>query len=163
MTMKKYYSRFIMFTLLMMVSSLIIAQSAAKPIGPPIAKFKPPVVQSYLGKLTGKNAVASVEEGKNLIVLPLKIMDDKKVNYTIVSYQFAYKRIGAKEDEETGKITAQSDMVARQFNATPLPAIWQNNIAETLHKGESLFFFDIIVLDKQGRRFFAPELNITIQ
>jgi hypothetical protein len=163
MAMKIYYTRFIMVTLLMMVGSLIIAQSAAKPIGPPIVKFKPPVVQSYLGTLTGKNAVASVEEGKNLIVLPLKIMDDKKLNYSVVSYQFAYKRIGAKEDEETGKITAQSDMVARQFNATPLPAIWQTNISETLHKGESLYFFDIIVLDKQARRFFAPELNITIQ
>ena len=54
-------------------------------------------------------------------------------------------------------------MVSSQFNATPLPAIWQTNIAETLHKGETLHFFDIIVLDKQGRRFFAPELKITIQ
>lgn len=161
--MKKYYPRFIMVTLLMMVSSLIIAQTAAKPIGQPIVKFKPPVVQSYLGTLTSKNAIASVDEGKNLIVLPLKIMDDKKATYTIVSYQFAYKRIAAKEDEETGKITPENDLVTNQFNVTPLPAIWQTNIAETLHKGESLYFFDIIVLDKQGRRFFAPELNITIQ
>jgi hypothetical protein len=97
------------------------------------------------------------------MLLPVKILDDKKVNYTIASYQFAYKRISSKEDEETGKITAENDLVARQFNVTPLPAIWQTNIAETLHKGESLYFFDIIVLDKQGRRFFAPELNITIQ
>ena len=161
--MKKYYPRFIMLTLLMMAGNLIIAQTAAKPIGRPITKFKPPVVQPYLGTFTTKNAVASVEEAKNVIVLPLKIMDDKKVNYTIASYQFAYKRIGVKEDEETGKITAESDLVASQFNVTPLPAIWQNNIVETLHKGESLYFFDIIVLDKQGRRFFAPELNITIQ
>jgi hypothetical protein len=62
--MKKYYPRFIMVvTLLMMVSSLIIAQTAAKPIGPPITKFKPPVVQSYLGTSTGKNAVASKNIG----------------------------------------------------------------------------------------------------
>ena len=54
-------------------------------------------------------------------------------------------------------------MVTNQFTVTPVPAIWQTNIAETLKKGESLYFFDIIVLDKQGRRFFAPELNITIQ
>jgi hypothetical protein len=26
-----------------------------------------------------------------------------------------------------------------------------------------LYFFDIIVYDKQGRLFFAPELKITIQ
>ena len=147
----------------MMVSSLIIAQSAAKPIGPPIAKFKPPVVQSYLGALTGKNAVAGVEEGKNLIVLPLKIMDDKKVNYTIASYQFAYKRIGITEDEATGKTSPQSDVAASRFTTTPLPEVWQKNVMDGLHQGEELYFFDIIVFDKQGRRFFAPELRITIQ
>lgn len=161
--MKKYYTCFLMVAFFTILGGHIIAQTTVKAVEKPIVKYKPPVVQSYLGALTSKTAVASVEEGKNLIVLPLKIMDDKKVNYTIASYQFAYKRIGAKEDEETGKITAETDMVTNQFTATPLPAIWQTNIVEALKKGESLYFFDIIVLDKQGRRFFAPELNITIQ
>jgi hypothetical protein len=152
-----------MAPLLMTVSTIIIAQTKLTPINQPITKFKPPVVHSYLGTVSGKTAVASVQEGKSLIVLPLTVVDDKKTNYAIASYQFAYKRIGAKEDEETGKITTESDLVASQFNVIPLPAIWQTNIAETLHKGESLYFFDIIVLDKQGRRFFAPDLNITIQ
>ena len=161
--MKKYYTCFLMVAFFTILGSHTIAQTAVKAVEKPIVKYKPPIVQSYLGALTSKTAVASVQEGKNLIVLPIKIMDDKKVNYTIVSYQFAYKRIGAKEDEETGKITAESNMVTNQFTVTPLPPLWQTNIAETLHKGESLYFFDIIVLDKQGRRFFAPELNITIQ
>ncbi len=161
--MKKYYTCFLMVAFFTIFGSHTTAQTAVKAVEKPIVKYKPPVVQSYLGVLTSKTAVASIEEGKNLIVLPLTIMDDKKANYTIASYQFAYKRIGAKEDEETGKITAETDMVTNQFTVTPVPAIWQTNIAETLKKGESLYFFDIIVLDKQGRRFFAPELNITIQ
>lgn len=142
---------------------MAIAQPPAKPTGKPIVKFKPPVVQSYLGSITGKEVVAGAEEAKNLITLPLKIVGDKNSNYAISSYQFAYKRIGITEDEATGKTSPESDMVSNQFNATPLPAIWQSNIVETLHKGETLHFFDIIVLDKQGRRFFAPELKITIQ
>ncbi len=161
--MIKKYLPYFLVTLLMIVSSVTIAQVPAKTTGKPIVKFKPPVVQSYLGSITGKEAVAGAEEGKNLITLPLKIVGDKNNNYTIASYQFAYKRIGITEDEATGKTSAESDMVSNQFNTTPLPAIWQSNIVETLHKGETLHFFDIIVLDKQGRRFFAPELKITIQ
>ena len=42
-------------------------------------------------------------------------------------------------------------------------AFWQKNIIEGLHKGEEIYFFDIIAIDKQGRRFFAPELKIKIQ
>jgi hypothetical protein len=43
------------------------------------------------------------------------------------------------------------------------PPVWQKNIADGLHTGEELYFFDIIVFDKQGRRFFAPEIKIAIQ
>lgn len=161
--MKKYAAYYSFFILLIMVSSLTIAQAPKKPVLKAITKFKPPVVQSFLGTFTGKDVVAGAEEVKNLIVLPLKIVGDKNSIYTIASYQLAYKRIGITEDEETGKTSPQSDMVSSQFNVTPLPAIWQTNIAETLHQGETLHFFDIIVLDKQGRRFFAPELKITIQ
>lgn len=149
--------------LLMLMGNIVMAQAPAKPVSKPMVKFKPPVVFTYLGTLTGSNAVAGAEEGKRIIILPLTIMDDKKVVYTIASYQFAYNRIGVTEDEVTGKAALEKDMVADHFNATPLPAIWQSNITETLHAGESLFFFDIIAFDKQGRRFFAPELKITIQ
>ena len=157
--MKKYFAYFTLIAFMILMSSIATAQAPKRPL----AKFKPPVVQSYLGGVTGKEAVAGAEEAKNLITLPLKIVGDKNSTFTIVSYQFAYKRIGITEDEATGKTTPESDMVSRQFNVTPLPEIWQSNITEALHKGETLHFFDIIILDKQGRRFFAPELKITIQ
>lgn len=159
MMMKKHFAYFTLIALTILISSIANAQAPKKSI----VKFKPPVVQSFLGNITGKEAVAGTEEAKNLITLPLKIVGDKNSTYTIASYQFAYTRIGITEDEATGKTTPQSDMVSNQFNVTPLPAIWQSNITETLHKSETLHFFDIIVLDKQGRRFFAPELKITIQ
>ena len=161
--MKRYFTYFMLTTLLIMVSSIGIAQPPKKTTVKSIIKFKPPAVQTYLGSLTGKEAFAGAEEVKNLITRPLKIAGDKNTLYTLASYQLAYKRIGVTEDEATGKTTPESDMVSGQFNATPLPAIWQINITETLRKGESLHFFDIVVLDKQGRRFFAPELKITIQ
>ena len=105
----------------------------------------------------------SADAAKQHISLPLTITDDKNVNYVISSYQFAYKRIGVTEDEVSGKASPQTDMAADRFTVSPLPPVWQKNIIEGLHSGEELYFFDIIVFDKQGRRFFAPELKITIQ
>ena len=161
-TMTLQYARFFMaFLLSAMVSFTGIAQATKKP-ATTFTKFKPPVVKSYLGKYTG-TASCSPEEGKQIIQQPLKIADDKNNNYKISSYQFAYKRLGVTEDETTGAVTPAKDMVAQRFTETPLPEIWKTNITEQLHKGEELYFFDIIVYDKQGRLFFAPELKITIQ
>jgi hypothetical protein len=163
MMTKKYFINLTSVLLLIVVSSLAIAQVPKKSVVKPVTKFKPPVVKTYLGNTTGKAATTGVEEAKNLITLPIKIADDKNVTYALSSYQFVYKRIGITEDEETGKTSPESDIVSNQFTDTPLPAIWQSNIKETLHKGEELYFFDIIAFDKQGRRFFAPELKITVQ
>lgn len=161
-TMALRYTRiFLAFTVITIFSSNIIAQQPRKPTTT-FVKFKPPVVKSYLGKYSG-TPNCSPEEGKQAIQQSLRIADDKNNNYAIASYQFAYKRLGVTEDEATGAVSPARDMVAQRFTETPLPDLWKNNITEQLHKGEELLFFDIIVYDKQGRRFFAPELKITIQ
>ncbi|MBC7888381.1 MAG: hypothetical protein H7Z13_10875 [Ferruginibacter sp.] len=159
---KKFYLSYSLFALFLLCSNVMLAQQPVKPVASPGAKYKKPLAKSWLGKVTG-NISLNADEARQLITLPLKITDDKNVDYLISSYQFAYKRIGVTEDEATGKTSAQSDMAADRFTSTPLPAVWQKNIIEGLHKGEELYFFDIIVFDKQGRRFFAPELKITIQ
>jgi hypothetical protein len=159
----KKISTLILLSLACMLCMSSFAQDPKKPVVTSVPKFKPPVTKTFLGKYSGVNAICSVEEGKQLITLLLKITDDKNNAYRISSYQFAYTRKGVTEDEQTGKVSPQSDMVADRFMTTPLPAIWQTNIAESLHKGEELYFFDVIVFDKQNRLFFAPELKITIQ
>ena len=145
------------------ISGVTVAQQPKKPARAPIVKFKPPSVKSFLGKFTGVTGTCSASEGTQIVTLPLKITDDKNNSYPVYSYQFAYKRIGVTEDEETGKTSPQSDLVADKFTVTPLPEIWKSNIADQLHTGEQLYFFDIVVKDKQGRLFFAPEIKITIQ
>ncbi len=159
---KKIYLIIPAFTLLLLSTVIVLAQKPDKSAIPPGAKFKRPMVKSYLGKVNGKVTI-NPEEGRQLITQPIKILDDKNIVYTISSYQFVYKRIGVTEDEETGKASPQSDIASDRFTTTPLPDIWQKNIVEGLHSGEELYFFDIIVFDKQGRRFFAPEIKITIQ
>ena len=159
---KKIYLFFSFPALVLLSGTAMFGQKPGKPVVPPAAQHKRPLVKSWLGKVTGITTL-SAEEARQLITLPLKITDDKNIDYVISSYQFAYKRIGVTEDEQTGKTSEQNDMAAARFTTTPLPPVWQKNIIEGLHKGEELYFFDIIVFDKQGRRFFAPELKIIIQ
>ena len=139
------------------------AQTTKKQNTASFQKFKPPVVKSYLGKFTGATATYTIAEGKAIIGEPLKILDAKNISYKVSSYQFAYKRQGVTEDEETGKVSPEKDMVEKRFTETPLPEIWKTNITEQLHSGEELYFFDIIAYDQQNRLFFAPELKIVIK
>lgn len=159
---RKFYFFTALFALALLGSNAVFSQKPAKrdsqPAGP---KAKKPFAKTSLGKANGTMALTSEDAGQ-LVSLPLKIVDEKNIEYKISSYQLAYKRIGVTEDEETGKTSVQSDIAAQRFTTTPLPAVWQKNIADGLHKGEELYFFDIIVFDKQGRRFFAPELKISI-
>ncbi len=159
---RKFYLFTALFAIVFLVGNMVLAQKPAKTDSQPASpKAKKPFAKTFLGTATGTIAL-SAEEAGQLVSQPLKIVDDKNLEYKISSYQLAYKRIGVTEDEETGKTSVQSDLAAQRFTNTPLPAVWQKNIVDGLHKGEELYFFDIIVFDKQGRRFFAPELKITI-
>src|SRR6476659_3718586 len=82
---------------------------AQNPVIIKVAKFKPPVVQTFLGINTNRTPVTkegtpvTKEEAAQLIAFPLKITDTKKNTYPIVSYQFLYKRKSVIQEEETGK------------------------------------------------------------
>ena len=127
-----------------------------------VPKFKPPVVKSYLG-INTNGATVTKEEASQLIALSLKITDDKKNIYTIDSYHFLYKRKGVIQDEETGKKNTTFTNVADLFKTTPLPKVWIDNLKDDFQKDEELYFFDIVVKDNKNRKFFAPDLKITIQ
>jgi len=134
-----------------------------KPATEPIKKFIPPKVRSFISGFTGVNNTCTAEEGKRTIALPLRIVDLQNNSYELSSYQLAYTRLAVKEDEETGVISPTTSLVAQRFTETPLTGIWKTSIEEQLQKGEELFFFDIIVTDGKGHRFFAPDIKITIR
>jgi hypothetical protein len=159
--MRLYHSKLVV--LLLATVFFALKTLAQQPAVKPVTKFKPPVVKTTWGRLSGTDAVCFAEEAKQLLLLPLKVTDAQNYSYTIVTYQLAYTRVGITEDEETGKTMPTKDQVGSSFTKTPLPDIWQKNLEAQLQKGEELYFYDIIVYDKQGRRFFAPELKITIK
>ncbi len=160
--MKKHYKHLFIFFLCIATSALSFAQVQQKPGITKVAKFKPPVVKSYLG-INTNGASVTVDEANQLITLPLKITDAQNNVYPIDSYQFLYKRKGVVEDEESGRKQVAFTTVADVFKTTPLPKIWIDNIQNSFQKGEEIYFFDLVVKDKEGRRFFAPDLKIAIQ
>jgi hypothetical protein len=127
-----------------------------------VSRFKPPVVKSYLG-INTNGASVTKEEASELIALPLKITDDKKNLYTIDSYHFLYKRKGEIQDEQTRRKSITFTNVSDLFKTTPLPKAWIDNLKDGFQKDEELYFFDIVVTDGKNRKFFAPDLKITIQ
>jgi len=125
-------------------------------------KFKPPVVKTYLG-VNQNGAEVTLDEGTQLVGLPLKITDEKNSQYPVVSYQFLYRQKSYILNDETGEKEKVFTISADPFQETPLPKLWVENIRQRLQPEEQLYFFDIVVKDKEGREFFAPEIKITIK
>jgi hypothetical protein len=163
------YKQIIALFSLLLVANIAMAQKpkpAAKPKTTTVQKFKPPKLKSALGNRSDSIVKVSVDEAVQLVTLPLKITaanGDTKNTYTITSYQCMYKRKGVTEDEQSGKVSPTTNVVADLFRTTPLPEIWKKIITEQLKAGEEIFFFDVVVKDTQGRLMFAPTLKLLVQ
>ena len=127
----------------------------------PKPKFKPPTVKVYLGGHLNGDSI-SKETAKMLLPLPLQVLDSKNNQYTVENYQFLYKKKSFVQNPETGKIEEVFTMSADIFKETPLPKVWIENVGIKLQKGEEFYFFDIIVRDKEGNRFLAPNIKLFI-
>lgn len=161
--MQTSIKHFFCILLLLAATMVVTAQTNSQPAKiTKVPKFKPPVVKTYLGENTNGDSVTK-EQAAQLIQMPLQITDSKKNVYQIDSYHFLYKRKGVIQDEETGKKESTFTTVADLFRTTPLSKIWIDNIKDGFQKDEELYFFDIVVKDKSGRKFFAPDLKIAIQ
>jgi len=147
-------------------TTITVAQKPATPVKPkvvPVQKFKPPKLNTKLGNSSDTLITVSVDEALHLIELPLSITDDKKAAYTVNTYQCLYKRKGVTEDEESGKVSPTSTVIAQVFRSTPLSEIWRKTLNEQLKSGEEIFFFEVIAKDAQGRLMFAPNLKLVVK
>lgn len=102
------------------------------------------------------------EEVAAIIHSSIRVVDEKRVVYTIASYQVAYRRVAFYEDENTGKIHETTSLASERFTTTPLSPVWIKTIQEGVQKGEEIMFFDIIVRDPEGKVRFAPNFMIKV-
>lgn len=127
-----------------------------------IKPFKPPVVQTYLGIRHGDDTLIKAE-AEQLVALPLKVIDKNKNIYPVVNYRFVYNQKGFIQDPETGDAKVVFNLLGSWFDKSPLPPLWIKNIQPTLKKDEYFYFLDIMVKDKLGRVFPAPNIKITVK
>lgn len=139
---------------------LLFASATTVCFAQPTKNAPRPKVITLLGQY--KDSVSlPIDEVKKIIGLPLRIVDDRKVVYTIASYRFSYLRNAILEDE-SGKISATTSLASQRFTETPLPEYWLKPMLEQFDKGETLTFFDIIVKDPDGKVSFAPDFKIKL-
>lgn len=122
------------------------------------------IFRTSWGGYQGVQNVVSAQQIKAMLSQPLVITNPgNTVTFTFSSFRLAYTKLDHAEDEQTGASTTSTNMIGDRFTTSTLPELWQNNIAENIHKGETLYFYDVIVMDTQGRRFFAPDLKFTVE
>lgn len=145
------------------LSTTVIAQKTTPAKATAAQKVVLPKLKTTLGSRSDSVLTVSVDAAVDLVNKSLAVTDDKKAVYVITSYQCMYKRKSVTEDEESGKVSPTSSMVAQSFKTTPLSAIWIKTISEQLKAGEEIFFFDIVVKDAAGKLLFAPNLKLLVQ
>jgi hypothetical protein len=153
----------ILSKIVLMITIAIVSNNAMAQKKPKTSTFKPPVVKSSIGGVHGTKDSVSVTTTQQIIDSAIRVVDAKGTTYTITHYQFVFKRLGAVENDSTGKVTSVSDLAAGEFISTPLTDIWRKTIKETAVAGEELYFTDIIVKDSKGHVFYAPEIRIGIK
>lgn len=148
-------TRFIPVLLLLLIAVTTNAQEKPKPT------LKPPPLQSFWGKTKGGDLPLD-------LLLPtidsaIWVIDDKKVKYHISRFILVYKSKDKFEDEKTGEIKTRFNTSGANVSNSPfLPANWQKNLYEIVKKDDEILITDIIVKDKFGYYYSAPDIKIKV-
>ncbi len=151
--MKQPRLLFLILAVLFVTTSF--AQEKPKPT------LKPPPLQSFWGKTKGGDLPLD-------LLLPtidsaIWVMDDKKVKYHISRFILVYKSKDKFEDEKTGEIKTRFNTSGANVSNSPfLPANWQKNLYEIVKKDDEILITDIIVKDKFGYYYSAPDIKIKV-
>ena len=147
--------RFIFLVAATLFALAVHAQEKPKPT------LKPPPLQSFWGKTKGGDLPLD-------LLLPtidsaIWVIDDKKVKYHISRFILVYKSKDKFEDEKTGEVKTRFNTSGTNVSNSPfLPANWQKNLYEIVKKEDEILITDIIVKDKFGYYYTAPDIKIKV-
>lgn len=92
------------------------------------------------------------------------VIDDKKNRYVISRFIVVYRSKDKFEDEKTGELKTRFNPNSTSVkNSALLPELWRKNLYESIKKDDELIIADIIVRDKKGNYFSAPDVKIVIK
>jgi hypothetical protein len=123
--------------------------------------LKPPPLQSFWGKTKGGDL--PLELVLTTIDSAIWVIDDKKARYHISRFIVVHRSKDKYEDEKTGEIKSRYNSSANNVSNSPfLSAAWQKNLYEIIKKEDEILITDIIVKDKWGYYYTAPEIKIKV-
>lgn len=139
---------------------LLSVQSKAQ--DKPKPTLKPPPLQSFWGKTKGGDLPLEMVLGT--IDSAVWVIDDKKVRYHISRFYVVHRSKDKYEDEKTGEVKSRFNSTATDVkNSGYLPQLWQKNLYEIIKKDDEIIITDIIVKDRFGYYYTAPEIKIVVK
>jgi hypothetical protein len=148
----------LLFLTIFVIGSFLHSSAQQKPA----STLKPPPLQSFWG--TTKGGDLPLEFVLGVLDSAVWVMDDKKIRYSISRFIIVYRSKDKYEDEKTGEIKTRFNPNSTSVkNSALLPEIWRKNLYEMIKKEDELIIADIIVRDKKGNYFAAPDVKIIIQ
>jgi hypothetical protein len=147
--------RLFLFLFIALLSLQTQAQEKPKPT------LKPPPLQSFWGKTKGGDLPLELVLGT--IDSAIWVIDDKKVRYHISRFIVVHRSKDKFEDEKTGEIKSRYNSTAADVkNSGYLSKLWQKNLYEIIKKEDEILITDIIVKDKYGYYYTAPDIKIKV-
>lgn len=149
------------FTYLLLYFVFAHGTFAQKP-KPPVT-LKPPVLESFWG--TTKGGELPLEFVLNIVDSGFVwVIDDKKVKYPLSRFMLVYRSKDRFEDEQSGEIKSRFNNNSTVIKNTGIvEEKWRRLMYENIKSGDELLITDIIVRDRRGEFFKAPDVKITIK
>jgi hypothetical protein len=143
---------------LLLVSSCFFAAAQNKPA----PTLTPPQLQSFWGFTKGGEM--PLEMVLQLVDSSVWVISDKKERMKVTRFVLLHRSKDRFEDEETGAIKTRFNSSAEQIrNAAELPEKWKKKLYETIKREDEVYITDIIVRDRKGEFFKAPDIKIIVQ
>ena len=152
---KRHFRITVLAVLLLWLGNTASAQQTAP-------KLTPPKLQSFWGFTKGGEL--PLEMVLNVLDSAVWAIDANKVRYPISRFMILFRSKDRFEDDETGEIKSRfNSNVLQVKNNGFLPEQWRKQLFENVKKEDELLIVDIIVRDKKGNFFKAPDIKIVVQ
>ncbi len=127
----------------------------------PAATLTPPQLTSFWS--TTKGGSLPLESVLNIVDSAVWVIDIKKTRYSISRFIILYKSKDRYEDEQSGEVKTRFNTNSVQIrNAPTLTEQWRKYLYENIKAGDELIITDLIVRDKQGNFFRAPDVKLVV-
>lgn len=127
----------------------------------PAPSLTPPQLNSFWS--TTKGGTLPLESVLNIVDSAVWVIDIKKNRYNIARFIILYKSKDRYEDEQSGEVKTRFNTNSVQIRNSPiLTEQWRKYLYENIKAGDELIITDLIVRDKQGNFFRAPDVKLVV-